>query len=128
MPAVTVTDADADRATAFATDAKSIYINGSARPSLAVVTDSLFADAAAYDSFGVQNNYVKALVLAFVRILQNGPTKFPTQLAQYPKASLPSASANTGNLIYVTDDVGGAVPAFSDGTNWRRVTDRNVIS
>lgn len=127
MAAVSVTQADADRATAFAADARNIYVNGSA-VGVTPVTDSLFADFAEYDSFGVQNNYVKALVLAFVRILQNGPTKFPTQLAHYPKASLPSASANTGNLIYVTDDVGGAVPAFSDGTNWRRVTDRNVIS
>jgi len=34
----------------------------------------------------------------------------------------------TGAMIYVTNEVGGAVPAFSDGTNWRRVTDRAVIS
>lgn len=49
------------------------------------------------------------------------------RLPSYAKASLPSA-AIAGFMIYVTDDVGGAVPAFSDGTNWRRVTDRNVIS
>jgi hypothetical protein len=48
------------------------------------------------------------------------------QLPKYAKASLPTQSI--GGLIYVTDDVGGAVPAFSDGTNWRRVTDRAVIS
>ena len=33
-----------------------------------------------------------------------------------------------GALIYVWDDAGGAVLAFSDGTDWRRVTDRAVIS
>ena len=33
-----------------------------------------------------------------------------------------------GAMIFVTDEVGGAVPAFSDGTDWRRVTDRAVIS
>jgi Protein of unknown function (DUF2793) len=48
-------------------------------------------------------------------------------LANYAKASLPPATGPT-RLIYVTDDVGGAVPAFNDGANWRRVTDRNVIS
>lgn len=48
------------------------------------------------------------------------------QLPKYAKAALP-AQALAG-LIFVTDDTGGAVPAFSDGTNWRRVTDRNVIS
>lgn len=42
------------------------------------------------------------------------------------------SSAVTGfgytRLIYVTDETGGAVPAFSDGTNFRRVTDRAVVS
>lgn len=33
-----------------------------------------------------------------------------------------------GQLIYVTDEAGGAVLAVSDGTNWRRQTDRAVIS
>jgi hypothetical protein len=31
-------------------------------------------------------------------------------------------------MIYVSDEAGGAIPAFSDGTNWRRVTDRAVVS
>ena len=31
-------------------------------------------------------------------------------------------------MIYVSNESGGAVIAFSDGTNWRRVTDRAVIS
>lgn len=42
-------------------------------------------------------------------------------------AGLPSA-ATAGLWIYVTDETGGAIPAFSDGTNWRRVTDRAVVS
>jgi hypothetical protein len=28
----------------------------------------------------------------------------------------------------VSNETGGAVLAFSDGTNWRRVTDRNIIA
>jgi len=68
----------------------------------------------------------------YVVMVQNGVTcKCPVNalnvLASYSKAALPSASV-PGSLIYVTNDVGGAVPAFSDGTNWRRVTDRAVIS
>ena len=31
-------------------------------------------------------------------------------------------------LIYVSDETGGAVPAFYNGTDWRRITDRNIIS
>lgn len=127
MSAVSVSQEDADRAAAFATDAKQIYINGSA-VGATPVTDSLFANATEYDSFGTQNNYVKALVLAFVRILKNGPSVFPAQMPSYLKTALPSAAANIGCMIYVTNEAGGAVPAFSDGTNWRRVTDRAIVS
>ena len=48
-------------------------------------------------------------------------------VARYAVAGLPSA-ANSGQIIYVTDETGGAVLAFSDGTNWRRVTDRAIVS
>jgi hypothetical protein len=34
----------------------------------------------------------------------------------------------TGAHVFVTDDVDGGVEAFSDGVNWRRVTDRAIIS
>lgn len=45
----------------------------------------------------------------------------------YAKASLPSAS-QAGKIIFVSDEVGGATIAFSDGTNWRRVSDRAIVS
>jgi hypothetical protein len=51
----------------------------------------------------------------------------PVVLASYTVAGLPSASP-AGQFAYVTDETGGAVPAFSDGTDWRRVTDRNVVT
>lgn len=45
------------------------------------------------------------------------------------KAALPAAAtAGAGALVHVTDEVGGAVLAFSDGTSWRRVTDRAVVA
>ena len=47
-------------------------------------------------------------------------------LASYTVATLPPARA--GGLVLVTDEAGGAVPAFADGANWRRVTDRAVVS
>jgi hypothetical protein len=44
-------------------------------------------------------------------------------------AALPSAATRgAGALIYVSDEAGGTVIAFSDGTAWRRVTDRAVVS
>lgn len=51
------------------------------------------------------------------------------KLIPYTVATLPEVpDAATPGLIFVSDESGGAVPAFSDGTDWRRVTDRAVIS
>jgi len=50
------------------------------------------------------------------------------KLAAYEAADLPDAARHAGSLIYVSDAAGGAVPAFSDGAQWRSCADRNVIS
>jgi hypothetical protein len=42
-------------------------------------------------------------------------------------ASLPNAGV-PGQMIYVSDESGGATMAFSDGSNWRRITDRAIVS
>lgn len=53
----------------------------------------------------------------------------PIRVKSYVKTSLPSASGSgAGAMIHVSNEAGGAVIAFSDGTNWRRVTDRAVVS
>lgn len=52
----------------------------------------------------------------------------PSRLAIFTVATVPAAADWLGALIHVSNEAGGAVPAFSDGTNWRRVTDRAVIS
>ena len=54
---------------------------------------------------------------------------YPDQIVfpSYTVSTVPSASP-PGQMIYVSNESGGAVPAFSDGTNWRRVTDRAVIT
>lgn len=49
------------------------------------------------------------------------------QVSAHVKTALPSAT-QTGRVIFVSDETGGAVLAFADGTNWRRVTDRAVVS
>lgn len=48
-------------------------------------------------------------------------------LEVYTVATLPS-DVSEGQVIYVSDETGGATLAFSDGTNWRRVTDRAIVS
>jgi hypothetical protein len=54
---------------------------------------------------------------------------YPDQfvLPSYSASALPSVNP-AGQMIFVPDDQGGAVPAFSDGIAWRRVTDRSVIA
>lgn len=46
----------------------------------------------------------------------------------YTVAGVPAAATYPRGVIYVSNEAGGAVLAFSDGTSWRRVTDRAVIS
>lgn len=54
---------------------------------------------------------------------------YPTQLVMptYTVSTLPSATI-PAQMIYVSNATGGAITAFSDGTNWRRTSDRSVIN
>jgi hypothetical protein len=52
----------------------------------------------------------------------------PVKMAKFVKTDMPDPARWNGAWIVVTNDVGGEVPAFSDGTNWRRATDRAIIS
>lgn len=49
------------------------------------------------------------------------------QLNAYTIATLPVAP-KAWTIAIVTDDIGGATPAFFDGVDWRRVTDLQVVS
>ncbi len=60
----------------------------------------------------------------------------PFLIQGYDVANLPSAadwgstasSDAFSSLIFIYNETGGAVLAFSDGTNWRRVTDRAIAA
>lgn len=69
-----------------------------------------------------------ATPLLRMTIFQDGVVDFaqPIQLQRFAVASLPAVT--TDRMIIVNDETGGLVPAFSDGTNWRRVTDRNIVA
>jgi len=56
------------------------------------------------------------------------PMQSPVRLMAYTVATVPTASLWEGGFIYVSDEAGGAVTAFSDGTDWRRTTDRIIVS
>lgn len=54
--------------------------------------------------------------------------RLPIKLPSFTVSTLPSVGIGDGGFIYVTNETGGEVPAFCDGTNWRRVTDRAIVS
>jgi hypothetical protein len=76
--------------------------------------------------YGTLTESVVALVNSDYGVVETsgGPVEFP----QYTVSGVPDASAYTGHMVYVSNETGGSVMAFSDGTNWRRITDRAVIS
>jgi len=49
------------------------------------------------------------------------------RLESFTVVGLPAATTGE-QIVYVSNESGGAVPAFSDGTNWRRVTDRVIVT
>ena len=63
--------------------------------------------------------------LGFIAI--SGPI-FPSLfvLPSSTVANLPDGS--TGQMLLVTDEISGTVPAFYDGTSWKRVSDNQTVS
>ena len=55
--------------------------------------------------------------------------RMPTAHDSYTVSEAGSISGmSAGDMIFVSDETGGATMAFYDGSNWRRVQDRAVIS
>lgn len=57
------------------------------------------------------------------RIRTDGRIQFPS----FTQATLPAATT-AACMAFCSDETGGATMVFSDGTNWRRVQDRAVVS
>jgi hypothetical protein len=121
--ALTVTQQEATRSEQARTEVRTVMTSGAVVGAVQVVAPVM--TTAQYDASGSPTaDFNEAVALAVIRAV----ARLPVVLPSYPKAALPSAVDNARALIYVTDEAGGAVPAFSDGTNWRRVTDRAVVS
>ena len=71
-------------------------------------------------------------VVGWVRAVFKQPIPIPSfTVTNLPSAAeyFSSASADGKSaLIFVSNESGGAVPAFTDGVVWRRVTDRAIVS
>lgn len=60
-------------------------------------------------------------------VIEDGFFNTSMRVPVFTLATLPSAGT-PGRLIYVSNATGGAVVAFADGTNWRRISDRTVVN
>ena len=72
----------------------------------------------------VQSSTTKNVTASKLKIFAN---TIPV-LAVYTVATLPTVGTYTNGVIMVSDETGGHTMAFSDGTNWRRVQDRAIVS
>lgn len=77
------------------------------------------------------NRYLRDVELWIKQVYEN--ISGIDRARSYTVANLPSASDfdpedGGAAYLYVSDETGGATLAFSDGTNWRRVQDRAVVS
>lgn len=94
-------------------------------------TDGFVVGSVSNHTLSFRVNSAKAADLTASGLAVTGFSTATTWLksGSYTVATVPSAAtAGAGAIIYVSNETGGAVSAFSDGTNWRRVTDRAVIA
>jgi len=111
------TSAQALRVSGTHTDASN-YVRGSLAATSTAVT--LTAETA---GTGADNVPLTITAGGTSHVISGSPLRLPS----FTVATLPSA-ATAAAMIYVSDETGGAVLAFSDGTNWRRVTDRAIVA
>ena len=92
---------------------------------LSLGKDSADDFAVSFDSLPGSTNRAFRIARSTLQTQFDAAPKLPS----FTVAGVPSASTyGAGSLIYVSNESGGACVAFSDGTNWRRVTDRAVVS
>jgi hypothetical protein len=115
-----VVDSTTDTITIAASGGSEIFVDGA---NFGTVTETVTAS----DDLGLVTEAVDQE--ADLGTIVTSGLIYPDQfvLPSYTTTTLPSASV-VGAMIFVTNESGGAVPAFADGTNWRRVTDRAIVS
>ena len=85
----------------------------------------IYANGAPRAHFDGQGNVGIGVSPPTTRLDVSGPIK----VKSYTVAGLPdAATVGAGAMIYISDETGGSVTAFSDGSVWRRTTDRGVVS
>ena len=76
------------------------------------------------------NLHIKANDVTTIQITGDDEVNF-TAVPVVPSktvAELANTTATAGGVAFCSDETGGAVLAFADGTSWRRSTDRANVS
>ena len=120
MAALTITQLQKDALNAFVTDVVSALHEG--------LTGQTTTPDSSLGAYSILQDLPLTLKQQLMQIAAAAMMHMPPTLPSYTVGGVPPAAGNTGAMIYVSNEAGGAVPAFSDGTNWRRVTDRVIIS
>lgn len=87
-------------------------------------TQGNFSPTTVEDTF----DYAVLLIQQVLNYVRNGSAFIGPRLKVYTVGTLPSALEGAPLMIYVRDASGGGIPCFSDGTNWRRVDNREIVA
>jgi hypothetical protein len=103
------------------------WTQGTLNPEQAIVKGMVVAEkglAVKAGPVALPANSVSDLALSTNVQLKTDAHDLPT----YAKAALTGLTHKAGRMVFVTDLTGGAEPVVSDGTNWRRLSDRTVAN
>lgn len=77
---------------------------------------------------GIDVLTTSAAVTGSDRVVRYDGADLDATLRSYTVSTLPAAASNTRRFLWCSDETGGPVPVYSDGTNWRRVSDGAIAS
>jgi len=119
-PALLFTETDTGISSRIVADAGGLYIQAAAQS----------GNAGTVRIAGWSNTDIGAFQVRYDGVFRNiHHSGAPITLRNYTIATLPNAAvAGAGAMVFVADEAAGPVPAFSDGANWRNVTNGTVIS
>ena len=96
-------------------------------------SETLFVTAIEAETISAPSSLVGTYTIASPTTITLDPVNeiindAPMKLVNRTVSQLSSTVSSVGAIAFCTNESGGAVPVFFDGTDWRRFTDRAVIS
>ena len=97
------------------------------------VTGTIFADTITVSTISAPSDSTGTYTITSPTTITLDPVEeiindAPMKLVSKTVAQLGSLTSSAGSMVFCTNESGGAIPAFYDGSNWRRVSDRAIVS